>query len=151
MGTSTAAASIAGDVEDHPHACGDKARVEELSFPFTGSSPRVWGQVCSFIYCLTMPGIIPTRVGTSYFESKGKLNSWDHPHACGDKEKIRRGVYDNTGSSPRVWGQEIFNSVVGSVARIIPTRVGTSPPPLSSSVAVWDHPHACGDKLHISV
>ena len=44
MGTSTAAASIAGDVEDHPHAYGDKYSYKSKASQAQGSSPRVWGQ-----------------------------------------------------------------------------------------------------------
>ena len=29
---------------DHPHACGDKDYNSALTYPATGSSPRVWGQ-----------------------------------------------------------------------------------------------------------
>ena len=51
--------------EDHPHACGDKLKINFYSAWNTGSSPRVWGQArLSFRnYCWC--GIIPTRVGTS--------------------------------------------------------------------------------------
>ena len=50
-----------------------------------GSSPRVWGQVVTHIYCLLRKGIIPTRVGTSPIISDIFSNVRDHPHACGDK------------------------------------------------------------------
>ena len=32
------------DIEDHPHACGDKGKEENRHRRFRGSSPRVWGQ-----------------------------------------------------------------------------------------------------------
>ena len=74
--------------ENHPHACGDKVDALVDNADTLGSSPRVWGQVIVVYERSHSVRIIPTRVGTSYFESKGKLNSWDHPHACGDKGRL---------------------------------------------------------------
>ena len=53
------------DVEDHPHACGDKGIKISNIETWQGSSPRVWGQV-------GISGLIKAFVE-------------DHPHACGDK------------------------------------------------------------------
>ena len=91
--------------------------------------------------------IIPTRVGTRF----GTLRLWrilrDHPHACGDKQKISRLSGLVVGSSPRVWGQ--VKSAIGifDTYRIIPTRVGTRINPFFFSSPTRDHPHACGDKF----
>ena len=52
--------------EDHPHACGDKSRSGASATRIVGSSPRVWGQVEYSKRVSIVPGIIPTRVGTSY-------------------------------------------------------------------------------------
>ena len=51
------------------------------------------------------------------------------------------------GSSPRVWGQDIKNIRCSQIVRIIPTRVGTSGIVALQADDLWDHPHACGDKL----
>ena len=72
--------------------------------------------------------------------------SQDHPHACGDKYHICINKSDNSGSSPRVWGQETRTSAVDGEIRIIPTRVGTSFTPGAYTQYRQDHPHACGDK-----
>ena len=50
------------------------------------------------------------------------------------------------GSSPRVWGQGFFLTVLLFEQGIIPTRVGTSVCLHRGSVYTQDHPHACGDK-----
>ena len=71
---------------------------------------------------------------------------WDHPHACGDKGKDRQKNRAKTGSSPRVWGQAQIVIVYDYSVRIIPTRVGTRCKSDSVFEAIWDHPHACGDK-----
>ena len=52
-------------LRDHPHACGDKKRLQLTGHETTGSSPRVWGQVTVDVTSKEMTRIIPTRVGTS--------------------------------------------------------------------------------------
>ena len=85
MGTSVPITPVVFMIWDHPHAYGDKARAEERSFPFTGSSPRVWGQV-SIGDGLRRPfRIIPTRMGTSFTLPRRHFKHKDHPHAYGDK------------------------------------------------------------------
>ena len=49
---------------DHPHACGDKLISDLSEEGFSGSSPRVWGQVEVTCESRSESGIIPTRVGT---------------------------------------------------------------------------------------
>ena len=70
----------------------------------------------------------------------------DHPHACGDKDRLRNYFVNGAGSSPRVWGQAMSSFSDLHKHGIIPTRVGTrSMIPVPAS-AKRDHPHACGDK-----
>ena len=65
MGTSVITSGQEVISKDHPHAYGDKSvRVEVLS-SVTGSSPRVWGQVCKKLNITVENRIIPTRMGTS--------------------------------------------------------------------------------------
>ena len=54
------------------------------------------------------------------------------------------------GSSPRVWGQDIFTKDGATVVGIIPTRVGTSCVLAAVKHFRWDHPHACGDKVRLA-
>ena len=74
------------------------------------------------------------------------VNRQDHPHAYGDKcfRKLLSPV--STGSSPRVWGQELSTSSALLLIRIIPTRMGTSGICINVVRFVRDHPHAYGDK-----
>ena len=126
VGTSTLNNPRTYTTRDHPHACGDKRQHFIFDKAFTGSSPRVWGQVESVEYKLTAYGIIPTRVGTS-----GTYR------VC-----FKRTV----GSSPRVWGQAIYWVETRIDNGIIPTRVGTRYPDGDWDSTHRDHPHACGDK-----
>ena len=65
VGTSTLGKKSRKRIKDHPHACGDKLRSEEVRQSFLGSSPRVWGQVFFSVGFARVSRIIPTRVGTS--------------------------------------------------------------------------------------
>ena len=70
--------------------------------------------------------IIPTRMGTRLTNAIKNSTAQDHPHAYGDKKHgLLQGRRD-TGSSPRVWGQDSFSSATEIADRIIPTRMGTS-------------------------
>ena len=134
-------------LQDHPHACGDKICDAVITQFFIGSSPRVWGQALPDLVGSKTDGIIPTRVGTSVFLLPFGLSLWDHPHACGDKDINKLCTVGADGSSPRVWGQEKVIYIVTDSNRIIPTRVGTSFNNMLISGEARDHPHACGDKI----
>ena len=93
--------------------------------------------------------IIPTRMGTSPNPLQLIGVTKDHPHAYGDKMDWFRTQVTNKGSSPRVWGQVIYNNYLRTPNRIIPTRMGTSCSTKGHSRVKWDHPHAYGDKYII--
>ena len=133
-------------VEDHPHACGDKCGYLIPINSAEGSSPRVWGQASFGNKIFYAFRIIPTRVGTSVTSFLRLITLRDHPHACGDKLRIKSRLRQIVGSSPRVWGQASHKTPTSHRERIIPTRVGTSRQVLSVLHPLWDHPHACGDK-----
>ena len=127
MGTRTNSRTFVIFIEDHPHAYGDKVFVNTFICIFSGSSPRVWGQVFTAAIWDLGEGIIPTRMGTSayLFTTEGVYG--DHPHAYGDK----------------------FHALATlcSSSRIIPTRMGTRRFCIRNRLKYKDHPHAYGDKL----
>ena len=116
-----------------------------------GSSPRVWGQGFMKERMRRYFRIIPTRVGTSDALAIGQLLPRDHPHACGDKQRSSARCVRQEGSSPRVWGQVVFQLPATKIYRIIPTRVGTRLPFIMINGNWRDHPHACGDKYFESM
>ena len=116
-----------------------------------GSSPRVWGQVSSLGFPIACCRIIPTRVGTRLTQGLQRCALRDHPHACGDKLDVLASLLTVVGSSPRVWGQVIYNNYLRTPNRIIPTRVGTRKNNKMYTYPFWDHPHACGDKQAYAV
>ena len=151
VGTSSQSRLTIGGERDHPHACGDKKIINVSADYLTGSSPRVWGQVKLAFKDFGKKGIIPTRVGTSRRVISPLLSRRDHPHACGDKFRRFPVTAHRQGSSPRVWGQVPVYMCSNSVSRIIPTRVGTRKRSKSRGTKTQDHPHACGDKITVTV
>ena len=126
MGTSLQCLHFTSLSRDHPHAYGDKSVRNFISHGLSGSSPRVWGQVCN---------LIPV-----FQRFK------DHPHAYGDKTSEFLTLLRIIGSSPRVWGQEEQWLFAVRLSRIIPTRMGTRESNDAESGMPQDHPHAYGDK-----
>ena len=85
VGTSKIRGIKIHDVEDHPHACGDKFCHLRLLCRRSGSSPCVWGQADPNVCAVNLTGIIPMRVGTRFQARLLSKRLEDHPHACGDK------------------------------------------------------------------
>ncbi len=108
MGTSRRVRQSVQPAWDHPHAYGDKTLVAKNTCVSLGSSPRVWGQAVANILRPKEFGIIPTRMGTSFFTISSSSDSSDHPHAYGDKLTLSVLYLNFQGSSPRVWGQVRF-------------------------------------------
>ena len=67
MGTRPSGISVDAKDEDHPHAYGDKENTVDKAVSVAGSSPRVWGQASYCFATVALTGIIPTRMGTSYY------------------------------------------------------------------------------------
>ena len=111
--------------KDHPHAYGDKSSTQFYQHIHVGSSPRVWGQVTSFVYSPLLNRIIPTRMGTRSKSFVNVVTKLDHPHAYGDKLAAVIAIFEVKGSSPRVWGQADEYIRTDYMFRIIPTRMGT--------------------------
>ena len=111
----------------------------------------MWGQVIRVICIQFTIRIIPTRVGTSIDNVINSSDIGDHPHACGDKSSVILYASLLLGSSPRVWGQALLISVIVYLPRIIPTRVGTRIKHQAQLNNRQDHPHACGDKVPLTV
>ena len=148
MGTSGFAPALLTDLEDHPHAYGDKRICKQSWRPRKGSSPRVWGQGKAPPVDEGDMRIIPTRMGTRRQCLWNYISHRDHPHAYGDKcLKCRREVIQ-LGSSPRVWGQVLISLDISGSLRIIPTRMGTSRFASKRDTQGEDHPHAYGDKAY---
>ena len=92
MGTRLPTFAVVVDLQDHPHAYGDKLLFPCFPLYLQGSSPRVWGQVILEESYVEDFRIIPTRMGT--------------------RGGLKLNPVKKVGSSPRVWGQELLNCFI---------------------------------------
>ena len=128
-----------------PTRVGTTAVIPSLrAFPI-GSPPRAWGQRNRLGATCFPSRFTPTRVGTTSSRTSSLPSEPVHPHARGDNvvRKWRRTCL--TGSPPRAWGQPARRRGRAQPIRFTPTRVGTTPSPMTSRSAVAVHPHARGD------
>ena len=146
MGTRVLHGSPLHQALDHPHAYGDKLLRLKHSLIELGSSPRVWGQVKITKKTGKNLRIIPTRMGTRNPDYPTHNGIEDHPHAYGDKLRVKGSMEQAIGSSPRVWGQVGIPLFFYPFTGIIPTRMGTSCRKSDINKLSKDHPHAYGDK-----
>ena len=115
------------------------------SFPPLGSSPHAWGPPPGDTSQTNVERIIPTRVGTTPMQRSSRRTPEDHPHTRGDHSTSISASGSGGGSSPHAWGPHRPRDGHAAVLRIIPTRVGTTPPWPGPRRPGGDHPHTRGD------
>ena len=135
---------------DHPHARGEKSLPPSWRSRWSGSSPRTWGEDARLAVRRGGLRIIPTHVGRRHPNTRKIGGSADHPHARGEKERLKGKRLTPRGSSPRTWGEEDAPLRGCLWNRIIPTHVGRSWSSIRGPVCSTDHPHARGEKSSIS-
>ncbi len=69
------------------------------------------------------------------------------PHACGEKRAAAKTDCIHNGSTPRMWGKEIFSKIFQHEDRFNPTRVGKSKTEEPVQIGDPVQPHACGEKV----
>ena len=135
----------------HPHVCGELVQADTNARLRSGSSPRVWGTRRYHQGRPILVRFIPTCVGNSTCWLHSSRGRPVHPHVCGELN-VDIGFLDpGTGSSPRVWGTHPFRECLQDPLRFIPTCVGNSSSPVSSSSNISVHPHVCGELLSVPV
>ena len=131
---------------DHPRACGEQTPSLRTSRRRRGSSPRVRGADFLLQHARALLGIIPARAGSRRETPRSPSTAWDHPRACGEQAAGPLLVYELRGSSPRVRGAELFESILQSISGIIPARAGSSFGLRCTAACRRDHPRACGEQ-----
>ena len=91
---------------DHPRGCGEKGVALWTAFERWGSSPRVRGERRDSHRAGRLIGIIPAGAGRSELKEAGRELGEDHPRGCGEKSFFHALMVPETGSSPRVRGEE---------------------------------------------
>ena len=90
--------------------------------------------------------ITPADAGTSHGDVSGCRHGRDHPRGCGDKTTAVPPPPTETGSPPRMRGQDGSRHLCCWLVGITPADAGTSPQP-GDFFHFWeDHPRGCGDK-----
>ena len=89
-------------------------------------------------------GIIPAHAGLTDTMHHCSSHCRDHPRACGAhlfQELIRQNF---RGSSPRMRGSLLSDTIKKGKEGIIPAHAGLTGPPRSGPAHCRDHPRACG-------
>ena len=130
----------------HPRVCGEQTR---LSFGFllcVGSSPRVRGTVCSYLWKVSGCRFIPACAGNSDFNVDGLCRIPVHPRVCGEQGHPLNLVRKVNGSSPRVRGTVSFPSCPRQLNRFIPACAGNRHTVRQNDSASSVHPRVCGEQ-----
>jgi len=130
----------------HPHACGELRGNLFLPFFLTGSSPRMWGTPSRITGEGSGTWFIPTHVGNSNAFCLTVADWFPvHPHACGELVRELFELWNDYGSSPRMWGTHLDWKKWYFHTRFIPTHVGNSNHLPTLTIRKMVHPHACGE------
>ena len=113
-------------LEVHPHARGERRRIERDQIPAHGSSPRPWGTLPGATAGRRRRRFIPTPVGNAVVERAHAAIRSVHPHARGERRSACTARSNAPGSSPRPWGTLVLTDGACVHARFIPTPVGNA-------------------------
>ena len=145
VGSTFLLASSLPAVAAHPHVCGEHTLCLPLFGLLVGSSPRVWGARSLPPNLLRLVRLIPTCVGSTLTCTSGGAAPTAHPHVCGEhigpvspQRRVR-------GSSPRVWGAQLWGCAGLTGGRLIPTCVGSTRCRYRYGKRRSAHPHVCGE------
>ena len=132
--------------QDHPRACGEKAKVRPGVGRLPGSPPRMRGKAVWAVEHGYNVGITPAHAGKSLLPFRNLLLWGDHPRACGEKRRARTSRWTPRGSPPRMRGKGDLRPCRALLAGITPAHAGKRPRRSETVPNTWDHPRACGEK-----
>ena len=92
-------------------------------------------------------GIIPAYAGNTCNGSRRLPSMRDHPRVCGEHWMPLAANCAVVGSSPRMRGTRIGDSVDEASDGIIPAYAGNTLLRISYLATIWDHPRVCGEHL----
>ena len=93
------------------------------------------------------PGITPAHAGKTAEEMVLKTVHEDHPRACGENLTANSSSHAWTGSPPRMRGKPWNRISLAMRQRITPAHAGKTASFAYQTVALWDHPRACGENM----
>ena len=111
---------------DHPRGCGEHGAPVWRLAEESGSSPRMRGAPVRSPGAAPDSRIIPADAGSTQEISLLPAGMGDHPRGCGEHLKIKVGVDDRFGSSPRRRGAPSISGLFLRLAWIIPADAGST-------------------------
>ena len=133
----------------YPHVCGATDETETKRITPVGLSPRVWGNLGHALESHDKDRPIPTCVGQPAENCHFRHSPRAYPHVCGATNLSSNPTLNDSGLSPRVWGNRATRPQEGKRARPIPTCVGQPRTDLHPSYIATAYPHVCGATLQI--
>ena len=130
----------------HPHARGERMSCISSATARPGSSPRPWGTPPHRGRMPRARRFIPTPVGNAHCRVLPCSAMPVHPHARGERRRLRRGNGLTRGSSPRPWGTPADRRSTMAWRRFIPTPVGNACDQCDQVHMDPVHPHARGER-----
>ena len=111
---------------DHPRACGEYKTDREKAWARKGSPPRMRGIQFDIVFCDFFRGITPAHAGNTGWGVGPRPQYEDHPRACGEYPKKRKGKHNDLGSPPRMRGIPLSSVSFSSSQRITPAHAGNT-------------------------
>jgi len=150
MGNSSFPDAISILLSVHPHVHGELGCSSFRGPDGAGSSPRAWGTRCWYGDNRCGDRFIPTCMGNSQDRKSMLPPTSVHPHVHGELIDPKDITYDIIGSSPRAWGTQVVFLDLDEVVRFIPTCMGNSYSPGSTTRWRPVHPHVHGELMQNS-
>ena len=113
-------------LKDHPRGCGEHIDWTCLTSRLQGSSPRMRGAPRSLLPLLDDMRIIPADAGSTQAVILTRTIPEDHPRGCGEHAWLTADDLKTRGSSPRMRGAQIPDSLSRGLPGIIPADAGST-------------------------
>ena len=110
-----------------------------------GSSPRVRGTLDGSGRLAADAGIIPACAGNTHASVPRRPPTRDHPRVCGEHRRVHMEGLPGGGSSPRVRGTHLDQTLSLNLGGIIPACAGNTRWCPGRSADDGDHPRVCGE------
>ena len=135
----------------YPRVCGGTSVMAAVARSTEGLSPRVRGNLSSFLIASIVIGSIPACAGEPPSCSPGRRTARVYPRVCGGTVSAVQAGLRAAGLSPRVRGNPSISAWSSRMSGSIPACAGepATPMPMTSPLAVY--PRVCGGTAKASI
>ena len=131
----------------HPRVCGENTTNEAKSGLLKGSSPRVRGKHPTGIVIHWWGRLIPACAGKTDWLGVDRWDASAHPRVCGENLACTPRTPWKAGSSPRVRGKPIAETLDLDIGGLIPACAGKTENLVSTPSRIRAHPRVCGENF----